>query len=58
MKAAAIALRIMNGESPATIPFEPLTSSKLQINLDAARKQGLTLSPSFVGRAQRVIGNN
>jgi ABC-type uncharacterized transport system substrate-binding protein len=56
MKAAALALRVLNGESPAAIPFEPLTTSKLQINLDAARLQSLTIPQNVLGRAQRVIG--
>jgi ABC-type uncharacterized transport system substrate-binding protein len=56
LRAAALAVRIMNGESPATIPFQPLDTAQLQINLDAARAQGLELSPALVARAERVIG--
>ena len=56
MRAAALAIRILNGESPAGIPFQPLDTSLLQVNLDAARAQGLSLPPALVARAQRVIG--
>jgi ABC-type uncharacterized transport system substrate-binding protein len=56
MRAAALAVRIMNGENPADIPFEPLDVALLQVNLDAAKTQGLDLPPALLARAQRVIG--
>jgi ABC-type uncharacterized transport system substrate-binding protein len=56
MRAAALAVRIMNGESPAGIPFQPLDTTSLQVNLDAARSQHLDLPPALLARAQRVIG--
>jgi putative ABC transport system substrate-binding protein len=56
LRSAALAIRIMQGENPATIPFQPLDTSLLQVNLDAARAQGFALPPAIVARAQRVIG--
>jgi ABC-type uncharacterized transport system substrate-binding protein len=56
MRAAGLAVRIMNGESPADIPFQPLDTTSLQVNLDAARAQHLELPPALLARAQRVIG--
>jgi ABC-type uncharacterized transport system substrate-binding protein len=55
-RAAALAVRIMGGESPATIPFQPLDTQRLMVNLDAARAQGLRVPPAIVERADRVIG--
>ena len=55
-RAAALAVRIMRGESPAAIPFEPLDTERLLVNLDAARAQGIVLPPALVARAERVIG--
>ena len=46
----------MNGESPAGIPFQPLDTTSLQVNLDAARAQHLEVPPALLARAQRVIG--
>ncbi len=56
LRAAGLAVRIMNGESPAGIPFQPLDTTRLQVNLDAARAQHLTVPPALLARAQRVIG--
>jgi ABC-type uncharacterized transport system substrate-binding protein len=56
LRSAALAVRIMNGESPAGIPFQPLDTTSLQVNLDAARDQGFTVPPAVLARAQRVIG--
>ena len=56
LRAAALAVRIMNGESPAGIPFQPLDTTSLQVNLDAARTQHLQVPPALLARAQRVIG--
>jgi ABC-type uncharacterized transport system substrate-binding protein len=55
-EAAGLAVRIMNGESPVTIPFKPLATARLMVNLDAARAQGLHLPPDVIARAERVKG--
>ena len=53
--AALLAARIMRGESPASIPFEPSRETKLVVNVDAARVIGLRIPASVLARAQRVI---
>ncbi len=55
-KAAAIAARIMRGESPAAIPFEAFAGTKLIVNLDAAKAAGLTVPADILARADEVIG--
>jgi ABC-type uncharacterized transport system substrate-binding protein len=55
-EAAALALRIMRGESPDGIPFQPMQTETLMLNLDAARAQGLRLPPALIARAEQVIG--
>jgi ABC-type uncharacterized transport system substrate-binding protein len=55
-EAGLMAARIMRGERPATIPFQPLTKTKVIVNLDAARAAGLTIPPAFRQRADEVIG--
>lgn len=54
-QAAGIAARIIRGESPAAIPFEPLYKSKLTVNLRAARALGVTIPAEIVKRADEVI---
>jgi ABC-type uncharacterized transport system substrate-binding protein len=54
---AEIAARIIRGESPAAIPFEPLQKSKLIVNMQAARSLGLHIPADILKRADEVIGN-
>jgi ABC-type uncharacterized transport system substrate-binding protein len=51
-----LAARVMRGESPATIPFQLVSRTKLIVNLEAARGAGLTLPPALIKRAEEVIG--
>jgi ABC-type uncharacterized transport system substrate-binding protein len=53
--AARLAVRVMRGESPASIPFEPASETKLIANVKAARAIGLRIPETVLGRAQRVI---
>jgi ABC-type uncharacterized transport system substrate-binding protein len=53
--AARLAVRIMRGESPASIPFEPARETKLVANVEAARAIGLRIPTPVLARAQRVI---
>ncbi len=53
--AALLAVRIMRGESPGSIPFEPSRQTRLVANVDAARAIGLRIPASVLARAQRVI---
>lgn len=55
IEAAQLAARVMRGESPAAIPFEPLRQDKIIVNLPAARAVGLVIPPSIVSKANRVI---
>jgi ABC-type uncharacterized transport system substrate-binding protein len=54
--AGLMAASVMRGRSPATMPFQPTTKTKISINLDAARAVGLTIPPSLVEQADEVIG--
>jgi putative ABC transport system substrate-binding protein len=49
-----MAARIMRGENPADIPLEPLTSSKLLVNEEAARAIGMRIPDSVLARAIKV----
>lgn len=55
-EAGLLAARIMRGERPAAIPFQPLRTMRLLVNLEAARAVGLTIPASLVARASKVIG--
>jgi ABC-type uncharacterized transport system substrate-binding protein len=55
LRAGHLAARVLRGESPRGIPFEPLRTSKLLVNPSAARAMGFALPESVVARASRVI---
>ncbi len=55
-EAGTLAARIMRGERPADIPFQPQRKTRVLINLDAARAVGLRIPDSLRQRAQEVIG--
>ncbi len=48
--------RVMKGEKPADIPFQPLTESLLYVNPAAAEAQGFSPPAAVVQRADKVIG--
>ena len=56
-QAAAIAARVMRGESPAGIPIQPYTKTKLFINQAAARRCGLVIPAELMAQAARVISD-
>jgi putative ABC transport system substrate-binding protein len=54
-KAAHYVDRILKGTKPADLPVQQATKFEFIINLNAAKQIGLTLSPEFLSRANRVI---
>jgi len=53
---ARLAARIMHGESPAGMPFQPIRKRRTLVNLALARAAGLTIPPAVVARADVVTG--
>jgi ABC-type uncharacterized transport system substrate-binding protein len=56
LKSAELAVRVMEGENPADIPFQGLDKMLLHVNPAAAQRQGLTIPPSLLERADQVLG--
>jgi len=54
-RAAYFVDRILQGAKPADLPVEEPTTIELVINLKTAQALGLTLSPSFLFQATKVI---
>jgi ABC-type uncharacterized transport system substrate-binding protein len=55
-QAAALAVRVMRGERPAALPFQTTARTRLIVNLDAARRIGLSFPTAIIDRAAEVIG--
>jgi putative ABC transport system substrate-binding protein len=54
-RAAVYVDKILKGAKPADLPVQQATKFEFIINLKAAKQIGLTLSPEFLSRANRVI---
>jgi putative tryptophan/tyrosine transport system substrate-binding protein len=54
-RAAVYVDKILRGAKPADLPVQQATKFEFVINLKAAKQIGLTLSPEFLARANRVI---
>ncbi len=55
--AGGLAVRVMRGEKPGSIPFHRMTESRLLLNRGAAKQCGVSLPEDVVKEAVRVIGN-
>jgi putative ABC transport system substrate-binding protein len=55
LQAGEMVVRILKGEKPATMPSQTTKKQDLYINQSAAAKQNVTLSPSFIASATKVI---
>jgi putative tryptophan/tyrosine transport system substrate-binding protein len=49
------AVRILQGEKPGNLPWEPVEKLSLVINEKAAKAQGVVIPPEFLRKADRVI---
>lgn len=54
--AGKIAVRVLKGESPAKMAFEPLTSTDLLLNKSTANSIGIQLPEALIKQANKVVG--
>ena len=50
-----LVVQVMKGENPADIPFQPLAKKLIYVNPPAAQRQGFTIPPSLLERADQVL---
>ena len=54
--AGEMAARVLKGEDTAKMPFQTASRVSLQVNLEAAERQGVRIPESVLQRAEEVIG--
>ncbi len=57
IQGAHLVVRILQGEDPKDIPFERYTVRTLGVNIDTARKLGVTIPPEILAQANLVYGS-
>ena len=55
MAAGNLAVRVLKGESPATMAFEPLTKTDLLVSRATANAIGVTLPEALLTRVDKVV---
>jgi putative ABC transport system substrate-binding protein len=53
--AGRLAVRVLKGESPATMAFEPLTKTDLLVSLATAKAIGISVPDALLKRADQVV---
>jgi len=54
--AGEMAVRVLKGEDTAKMPFQTASRVSLQVNLEAAERQGVRIPESALQRADKIIG--
>jgi ABC-type uncharacterized transport system substrate-binding protein len=54
LEGAEKALRVLRGTSPADIPFSNTQSETMQVNMELAKKFGMTLSGEMISKAKKI----
>lgn len=55
LRTGRLAVRVMNGESPARIPIQSMDEVRLYISQEAAARQGVVFSKKLLDRVDKVV---